>query len=147
MKGTEANTYPMGLKVSDFTNNNDNYNKVKFVVTDGLLTITPKSITPDGPNTPDEKKTGIEVTKPADSKYDGKVHENKPTVKDNKTDKSLVEGTDYTLAYKGDTTNVGTVTVTITGIGNYTGSHNVEYQITKRNVTLTSATVSKTCGW
>ena len=305
VKGTEANTYPMGLKVSDFTNNNTNYSSVTFVVNDGSLVINPKSIIPDGPDTPDEKKTGIEVTdpegsiydglphvnplkvtdtktgkeleenkdytltyvgdvvnvgtvkvkvkgignytgeftkkyqitpreytvttdnaekpydgtaltaggrvnnlvdgetvtlkitgsqtevgssnntysltwdgsakeknythgtdsiglltvtpksiipsdtngievtKPADSKYDGKVHENKPTVKDNKTDKTLVEGTDYTLSYKGDTTNAGTVTVTITGAGNYTGSHNVEYQITKRNVTLTSATDSK----
>ena len=143
VKGTEANTYPMGLKVSDFTNNNTNYSSVTFVVNDGSLVINPKSIIPDGPDTPDEKKTGIEVTKPADSKYDGNVHENKPEVKDTKTGATLVEGTDYTLSYKGDTTNAGTVTVTITGVGNYTGSHNVEYQITKRNVTLTSATASK----
>ena len=143
VKGTEANTYPMGLKVSDFTNNNTNYSSVTFVVNDGSLVINPKSIIPDGPNTPDEKKTGIEVTKPADSKYDGNVHENKPVVKDTKTGATLVEGTDYTLSYKGDTTNAGTVKVTITGVGNYTGSHNVEYQITKRNVTLTSATDSK----
>ena len=143
VKGTEANTYPMGLKVSDFTNNNTNYSSVTFVVNDGSLVINPKSIIPDGPNTPDEKKTGIEVTKPADSKYDGNVHENRPVVKDTKTGATLVEGTDYTLSYKGDTTNAGTVTVTITGAGNYTGSHNVEYQITKRNVTLTSATASK----
>ena len=143
VKGTEANTYPMGLKVSDFTNNNTNYSSVTFVVNDGSLVINPKSIIPDGPDTPDEKKTGIEVTKPADSKYDGNVHENKPEVKDTKTGATLVEGTDYTLSYKGDTTNAGTVTVTITGAGNYTGSHNVEYQITKRNVTLTSATASK----
>ena len=143
VKGTEANTYPMGLKVSDFTNNNTNYSSVTFVVNDGSLVINPKSIIPDGPDTPDEKKTGIEVTKPADSKYDGNVHENKPEVKDTKTGATLVEGTDYTLSYKGDTTNAGTVTVTITGAGNYTGSHNVEYQITKRNVTLTSATDSK----
>lgn len=99
----------------------------------GKLVITPKSI-----NTQE-----ITVTKPADSKYDGNVHENKPVVKDTKTGATLVEGTDYTLSYKGDTTNAGTVTVTITGAGNYTGSHNVEYQITKRNVTLTSATDSK----
>ena len=138
-----AGTSYMGLTAAQFSNTSANFTNVTFVVHDGWLKIDPKSIIPDGPNTPDEKKTGIEVTKPADSKYDGNVHENKPEVKDTKTGATLVEGTDYTLSYKGDTTNAGTVTVTITGAGNYTGSHNVEYQITKRNVTLTSATDSK----
>ena len=138
-----AGTSYMGLTAAQFSNTSANFTNVTFVVHDGWLKIDPKSIIPDGPNTPDEKKTGIEVTKPADSKYDGNVHENKPEVKDTKTGATLVEGTDYTLSYKGDTTNAGTVTVTITGAGNYTGSHNVEYQITKRNVTLTSATASK----
>ena len=138
-----AGTSYMGLKAAQFSNTSANFTNVTFVVHDGWLKIDPKSIIPDGPNTPDEKKTGIDVTKPADSKYDGDVHENRPVVKDTKTGATLVEGTDYTLSYKGDTTNAGTVTVTITGAGNYTGSHNVEYQITKRNVTLTSATDSK----
>ena len=138
-----AGTSYMGLKAAQFSNTSANFTNVTFVVHDGWLKIDPKSIIPDGPDTPDEKKTGIEVTKPADSKYDGNVHENKPEIKDTKTGATLVEGTDYTLSYKGDTTNAGTVTVTITGVGNYTGSHNVEYQITKRNVTLTSATASK----
>ena len=140
---TVAGTSYMGLTAVQFSNTSANFTNVTFVVHDGWLKIDPKSIIPDGPDTPDEKKTGIEVTKPADSKYDGNVHENKPEVKDTKTGATLVEGTDYTLSYKGDTTNAGTVTVTITGAGNYTGSHNVEYQITKRNVTLTSATDSK----
>ena len=140
---TVAGTSYMGLTAAQFSNTSANFTNVTFVVHDGWLKIDPKSIIPDGPDTPDEKKTGIEVTKPADSKYDGNVHENKPEVKDTKTGATLVEGTDYTLSYKGDTTNAGTVTVTITGAGNYTGSHNVEYQITKRNVTLTSATDSK----
>ena len=138
-----AGTSYMGLKAAQFSNTSANFTNVIFVVHDGWLKIDPKSIVPDGPDTPDEKKTGIEVTKPADSKYDGNVHENRPVVKDTKTGATLVEGTDYTLSYKGDTTNAGTVTVTIIGAGNYTGSHNVEYQITKRNVTLTSATASK----
>ena len=140
---TVAGTSYMGLKAAQFSNTSANFTNVTFVVHDGWLKIDPKSIVPDGPDTPDEKKTGIEVTKPADSKYDGNVHENRSVVKDTKTGATLVEGTDYTLSYNGDTTNAGTVTVTITGAGNYTGSHNVEYQITKRNVTLTSATDSK----
>ena len=140
---TVAGTSYMGLTAAQFSNTSANFTNVTFVVHDGWLKIDPKSIIPDGPDTPDEKKTGIEVTKPADSKYDGNVHENKSVVKDTKTGATLVEGTDYTLSYKGDTTNAGTVKVTIIGVGNYTGSHNVEYQINKRNVTLTSATDSK----
>ena len=144
VKGTEANSYPMGLKASDFINNNDNYNKVKFVVTDGSLTITPKSITPDGPNTPEEKKTGITATDPEDSIYTGKAHVNPLTVRDTKTNKDLVENKDYTLTYSDDVVNVGTVTVTVKGIGNYTGEFTKTYKITPREYTVTTDSAKKT---
>ena len=142
-EGTEAGTYPMNLTAQQFSNTSASFDKVTFKVEDGSLTIKPKSITPDGPNTPEEKKTGITVTDPEGSKYDGEEHKNKPTVTDTKTDKVLVEGTDYTLAYSDDVVNAGTVTVTVTGKGNYEGSFEVTYEITKRNVTLTSGSASK----
>ena len=47
------------------------------------------------------------------------------------------------MSYSKDVTNAGKVEVTITGIGNYEGTANTSYQITKRNVTLTSGTASK----
>ena len=140
-EGTAAGTYKMNLTAQQFSNTSASFDKVTFKVEDGALTINPKSITPDGPDTPDEKKTGITVTKPSDSKYDGEEHKNKPTVTDTKTDKVLVEGTDYELSYSKDVINAGTVTVT--GIGNYEGSFEVTYEITKRNVTLTSGSASK----
>ena len=142
-EGIEVATYQMNLKKDQFSNTSQNFTDVEFVVEDGSLTISPKSITPDGPDTPEEKKTGITVTAPEGSKYDGEEHKNKPVVTDTKTDKVLVEGTDYTLAYSDDVTNAGTVTVTVTGIGNYEGSFEVTYQITKRHVTLTSGSASK----
>ena len=40
-KGTDAGTYQMGLNDGQFTNNNDNFKKVTFVVNDGTLTINP----------------------------------------------------------------------------------------------------------
>ena len=140
-EGTAAGTYKMNLTAQQFSNTSASFDKVTFKVEDGALTINPKSITPDGPDTPDEKKTGITVTKPSDSKYDGEEHKNKPTVTDTKTNRTLVEGTDYTLAYSEDVINAGTVTVK--GIGNYEGSFEVTYEITKRNVTLTSGSASK----
>ena len=142
-EGTAAGTYKMNLTAQQFSNTSASFDKVTFKVEDGALTINPKSITPDGPDTPDEKKTGITVTKPSDSKYDGEEHKNKPTVTDTKTNRTLVEGTDYTLSYSEDVINAGTVTVTVTGIGNYEGSFEVTYEITKRNVTLTSGSASK----
>ena len=143
VKGTEANTYPMGLKVSDFTNNNTNYSSVTFVVNDGSLVINPKSIIPDGPDTPDEKKTGIEVTNPEDSIYDGLPHVNPLTVTDTKTGTTLVKDTDYTLSYSEDVINVGTVDVTVNGIGNYTGEFKKSYKITPKEYTVTTESAKK----
>lgn len=40
----------------------------------------------------------------------------------------LIEGTDYTLTYK-DNVNVGEATITITGIGNFTDSREVKFEI------------------
>ena len=143
-EGTAAGTYQMNLKKDQFSNISQNFTNVEFVVEDGSLTINPKSITPDGPDTPDEKKTGITVSDPSDSKYDGKEHREVLTVQDTKTDKKLVAEKDYSVTYSDDLVNAGTVTITIEGIGNYTGSFTKTYEITKRSVTLTSATASKT---
>ena len=143
VKGTEANTYPIGLKVSDFTNNNTNYSSVTFVVNDGSLVINPKSIIPDGPDTPDEKKTGIEVTDPEGSIYDGLPHVNPLTVTDTKTGATLVKDTDYTLSYSKDVINVGTVEVNVKGIGNYTGEFTKTYKITPREYTVTTDSAKK----
>ena len=142
-EGTAAGTYKMNLTAQQFSNTSASFDKVTFKVEDGSLTISPKSITPDGPDTPDEKKTGITVTAPEDSKYDGEEHKNKPTVTDTKTKATLKEGTDYELSYSKDVINAGTVTVIVKGIGNYEGSFEVTYEITKRNVTLTSGSASK----
>ena len=118
----------------------DNY---KIEKEEGKLSITAKAIVPDGPDTPDEKKTGITVNEPSDSKYDGKEHKEVLTVTDTKTGKELVAGTDYSVTYSSDLVNAGTVTIKVAGLGNYTGSFEKTYKITKRSVTLTSATVSK----
>ena len=133
-EGTEAGTYKMNLAKAQFSNTNSNFKKVTFVVEDGSLTINRKSI---------DDQNRITVTKPSDSKYNGEEHRNKPIVTDTKTNRTLVEGTDYELSYSDDVTNAGTVTVTVTGIGNYEGSFEVTYEITKRNVTLTSGSASK----
>ena len=135
--GTSKNTYELVWKSAKATN----YTLAKESI--GELTVKAKSIVPDGPDTPDEKKTGITVSEPSDSKYDGKEHKEVLTVTDTKTGKELVAGTDYSVTYSSDLVNAGTVKVTVAGLGNYTGSFTKTYKIIKRSVTLTSATVSK----
>lgn len=132
VKGTNVGTYDMELKPSDFTNNNQNFSKVTFVIVNGQLSITPKDI-----------KTGEHMTveAPANVTYNGQPQQEEPVVKDG--DKTLAKNVDYTLSYSKDATNVGTVTVTVTGKGNYSGSADVKYQILKRSVVLESATDSK----
>ena len=135
--GTSKNTYELVWKSAKATN----YTLAKESI--GKLTVKAKSIIPDGPDTPDEKKTGITVSEPSDSKYDGKEHKEVLTVTNTKTGKELVAGTDYSVTYSSDLVNAGTVKVMVAGLGNYTGSFEKTYKITKRSVTLTSATVSK----
>ena len=138
-EGTSKNTYSLKWNGSAIETN---YKLAKESI--GDLTVTPKSIIPDEPNTPDDKKTGITVSDPKDSKYDGQEHREVLTVKDIKTGKDLIANKDYTVVYSDDLVNAGTVKVTVTGLGNYSGSFTKTYKITKRLVTLTSATVSKT---
>ena len=49
---------------------------------------------------------------------------------------TLVRGTDYTVAYSGNTA-VGTATVTVTGIGNYSGQVQTTFAIVQARVRLT----------
>ena len=112
VSATNVGTYDMELKSEDFKNTNGNFSKVTFVVVDGQLAITPKSVDP-------EAGKGMSVGKLPNVTYNGKSQKQKPEVKDGNT--LLTEGTDYTLSYSKDTTNVGTVTVTVEGKGNYAG--------------------------
>ena len=140
-KGTNAGTYQMGLTKDSFKNKNANF-AVTFEVTDGWLKIDKKSIIPDGPKTPEEKKTGIKVTAPKDTTYSGNEQKREPVIKDTKTGKTL-DKDDYSLSYSDDVTDAGTVTITVTGNGNYTGKFEVTYKINPRKVTLKSETASK----
>ena len=138
-EGTSKNTYSLKWNGSAIETN---YKLEKASI--GDLTVKAKSIIPDEPDTPEEKKTGITVNEPSDSMYDGQEHKEVLIVKDAKTGKELVSGTEYAVAYSGDLVNAGTVTITVTGKGNYTGTFTKTYKITKRSITLTSATESKT---
>ena len=111
----------------------------------GTLTITSQSIDPGtDPEKPNPDYTGAKVNSPSDKVYDGNEHKWIPTVTD-KADKKLKAGTDYTVEYStSDFTNVGTIKVTITGIGNYTGTVKRSYKVTPKEYTVTTDSATKT---
>ena len=138
-KGADVGTYKMNLASEQFANTSKNFSKVTFAVTDGSLTITPKSIVPD-PENPDNT---MSVASPADVVYNGQDQTWTPVVKDG--ERTLEPGKDYTVGYStADRTNAtGKITVTISGVGNYSGKVERTYQITKRAVDLKSEGGSK----
>ena len=92
VKATNAsdNQYMMGLKAGDFTNNNEKFTNVEFVVIDGSLTINKKALTIEAnDNTVD---------------YDGKPHG-----EDGYVATGLAEGdTVESVTFNGSQTNPGT---------------------------------------
>ena len=142
VKGTDAGTYQMGLKADQFTNNNDNFKKVTFVVNDGTLTINPV----------DEVVvtiTGHNDTVP----YDGDEHT--VTGYDVSIDNELYKEGDFTFSgsavVKG--TDAGTYQMGLND-GQFTNNNDNFKKVTfvvedgsltinKRNVVLTSETASK----
>ena len=135
--GNSKNTYTLTW---DGTAKETNYTVSESL---GTLIVTPQSIVPDpDPENPSYK--GVEVNTPADVPYNGQDQTWKPTVTD-ADGVALVNGQDYTVSYdKDDRTNVtGTITVTITGTGNYTGTVTRTYQITPKAVTITTKSDDK----
>ena len=69
----------------------------------------------------------------------------KPTVTVKLNGNTLNANTDYTVTYDGDTTNAGTVTVKVSGKGNYAGTTSKTFTIAKAELTITGVDVqSKT---
>ena len=110
--------------------NKDVTNNYTVKTNPGTLKIVAQSINP-GPNpeNPDPSYDGIQIDSPSDVEYDGQAHKWSPTVTD-KNGNALTEDTDYEVSYdKDDFTDVKTITVTITGKGNYTGTVTRVYNI------------------
>ena len=72
------------------------------------------------------ESSDISLSAIADQTYTGAAIEPEVVVKDG--NRVLVEGTDYTVAYANNV-NAGTATITITGMGNYTGTLRITFTI------------------
>ena len=126
------------------TANTDAKNGDEFSVTVSVENSTIQeqliAFTVKAPATP-LTEVALEYTAPADLTYDGQPKT--PTIALHDGNSSLVKDTDYTVTYKrangisNDTTNAGTITVEIKGIGNYTGTLTRTYTIEKFQPTIT----------
>lgn len=84
--------------------------------------------------------TDVNISDLADHIYNGQPYQPRPEVKIGQ--RVLRENVDYTLSYAGDPANKGTVTVTVTGMGNYNGTVQRSYQITAKALQAQWLTVS-----
>ena len=109
---------------------------------DVLLAATLGGWSTDGGLHPVTGDSNLGTTVATGIKYyylnDGSVHQPKPTLTDIKGN-VLTEGTDYTLAWSGDGTTVGTYTVTANAQGTYTGTAAATYTVTE-GVPVTAST-------
>ena len=78
----------------------------------------------------------LNISSLSDAKYTGKAITPEVTVKDGT--KTLKQGVDYTVKYTNNI-NVGKASVTITGIGNYTGNVTKYFNIVKDEPTISNA--------
>ncbi|MBR2834981.1 MAG: hypothetical protein IKE43_04635 [Coriobacteriales bacterium] len=80
----------------------------------------------------------VTIASVADKTYTGSAIKPSPKLTYNGT--TLVKGTDYTVSYSPDTVNAGTVTITFTGKGHYSGTQTSTFSIVRADIS--SATVA-----
>ncbi len=85
------------------------------------------------PSSKNSDISSAKFSKISNKNYTGKARKPEVTVKDG--DKTLKEGTDYTLSYKNNK-KIGTATVTVTGKGNWTGTKELTFKIVPPKTTL-----------
>ena len=125
VKGTDAGTYDMALKASDFANTNANFSKVTFKIEDGQLVIEKRKVT---------------LTSASDSKvYDGTALTNDKVTVGGADGFADGEGAEYNVT--GTQTNVGSSDNTFTYTLNK-GTKADNYDIKTENGTLTVTPVT-----
>lgn len=120
--------------------NNTNVGEAKIIVTGkgnySQVYNIPFSIYPKSLGDGVDASNGISISLADKTFNDGKEQISKPTVSYGKI--KLKENVDYTTLYSNDRCNIGVVSVTIRGIGNYTDSAKGEYKIYDKNKNFSS---------
>ena len=90
-------------------------------------------------NPKDIASAAVAMPEEYEAVYTGTAFEPEVIVTDGET--TLVKGTDYTLSYTGNV-NAGTATVTVTGVGNYTGTNSTcTFEIDKASLAELTPTI------
>ena len=127
--GTNVGTYPMNLSASQFTNINGKFKNVRFVVTDGYIRISPKTVT---------------VTAVAKSKvYDGKSSTD-PALTATVTGLIGEDTITYSLS-RISGQNAGEYTISPAGESTQ-GNYLVNYSTAKFTITPAAVTLTATSG-
>ena len=130
VSGTDAGTYAMELKSSDFTNISKNFTDVEFVIVDGELEITKRTVT---------------LTSADDSKeYDGTALTNSNVTV---SGDGFASGEGYTASFTGTQTDVGTSDNAFTyalNEGTKAGNYEIEVVFGTLEITPVAATVTVT---
>lgn len=120
----------------------------EIVLADG---ITPSDGIPEQEKTADDEPETLEIkdiatasvtlTNGRNYMYTGAPIEPEIDVWDGTA--QLAQGTDYTVSYSADHTSIGSASLTVTGINNYTGTQTVAYQILPTSVSIDSVSISE----
>ncbi len=141
--GTYAITIPSTLTLV----NNGSFIASNYYISarnSGTFTIKQKEIVELGGGTPSD----INITwNASDVIYDATAHTPEPSLVyySEFGNKTLIKGTDYTVTYSNNV-NVGTATITLTSIGNYSGTKTHTFNIIPRTITVTPNLLSKKYG-
>lgn len=142
LEGTNVGTYEGSFSTQNeavimAADNKDVTGNYQIEYKEGKLVIAPRDISPEN--------SDITVDALADVTYNALEQKQRPLVIDGE-ERVLIENTDYTLSYDREAINAGTVTVTITGTGNYSGKVTRTYEIKKAQLTITVENKSKAYG-
>ncbi len=162
LQGVNAGDYTgefskKAVEVKIATGTNDVTGNYEVELVPGTLKIKSQSIEPTvpgepGPENPDEPVvpvpnpdySGVTVGQLQNVVYNGRSQQQIPEVLS--ADGAPLGSDDYKVTFSEDATNVGTVTVTIEGTGNYTGTVTRTYQITPAPLTISAVADSKVYG-
>ena len=141
--------YTRGNNVGDYTITSSGVEAANYAITfvNGKLTVNPKSATSDD----------IYSEQPMDEQLIYNAQVNRPTIVVTDMEKTLIEGTDYTLTFTGDIdteyaesttapTHVGQYKANVAFMGNYEGQQIVYFTIVKSELIITAENKEVTYG-
>ena len=131
---TTAFTVPDGNHFTGYTVNSGSISDAGLMNGSHILTGATENVTINGTYAEGEPYDFSELITITveDATYNGQVHLQEPVVTMDNT--TLTKNEHYTVSYSGDCINAGEYTLTVTGIGMYTGSKTATFNVSPYNI-------------